>query len=83
MEGLDVFGKVFTVLEIELLLAALLGRAGSCIGVFRRMAKNRSAKLLVNEDAGLLPAHAGVDRSLKAVINYLLDGGDLCCLIWA
>src|SRR5438093_12562661 len=49
VESLDVFGKLFTVFEVKLLLAALLGRAGTRVGVRRGIAKNGSSELLVDE----------------------------------
>ena len=77
------FGKLFTVFEVKLLLAALLGRAGTRVGVRRGIAKNGSSELLVDEDAGLLLGHASFDRRFKAVIYHLLGSGDLSRPLWA
>ena len=61
-------GEVLAVLEVELVLAALLGRAGRDVAVLRRVAEDLGAELLVHEDAGLLlagrpPARAALKPS--------------------
>src|SRR6266496_4190639 len=83
LEGLDVSGEILAVLEIEFFLAALLSRASSCVAIRPGIAKNRTAKLLINQNSGLLLRHSGLECRLETVIDYLLGGGDLCRLICA
>jgi hypothetical protein len=49
-----VVGEVFAVLEVELLLAALLGGTRRDIALGRGVAKNGRSEPLVDQDAGLV-----------------------------
>src|SRR6266403_342779 len=77
VEHFDVPGEIFAVLEVELRLAALLGRARRGVSLCRRGAKDGGAELLVHEDAGFLLGDAGYDGALEAVVDHLLGGRDL------
>src|SRR5207245_7043334 len=77
LEHFDVPGEVIAVLEVELRLAALLGRARCGVPLRRRIAKDGGAELLVHEDAGFLLGDAGYDGALEAVVDHLLGGRDL------
>jgi hypothetical protein len=77
LEHLDVLAELLAVLEVELVLAALLGRASREIALLGRVAQDRGAELLVHEDAGLLLVDAAGQRGLEAVVNHLLGGGDV------
>src|SRR5262249_1190931 len=74
---LDVFGEVLAVLEIELVLAALLGRAGRDVAAAVGVAEDGGAELLIDQDARLLLRHPGSDGHLEALVDDLLGGGDL------
>src|SRR5437870_5452161 len=78
VEHLDVLGEVGAVLEVELVLAALLGRAGGDVAVLGGVVEDGGAELLVHQDAGLGLRHAAGDGRLEAVVDDLLGGGDLC-----
>jgi hypothetical protein len=78
-----VLGEFLATLEIEFLLAAFLSGTSGGITVRPGIAKDGSTKLFVNQDSGLPFRHAGLERSLESVVDYLLGGGDLCRLIWA
>src|SRR5262249_7727620 len=80
-EGLDALGEVLAVLEIELLLPALFGRAGGYVAPRRRVAKDGSTELLIDQDAGFPLGDSGRNSSLEAVVDHLFRGGDLCCLL--
>jgi hypothetical protein len=54
MDGLDVFGELFTVLEVELFLAALFNGTGRRVAVGRCVAKNGAAELFIHQDGGLV-----------------------------
>ena len=58
-------GEVFAVLEIELVLAALLGGARRDIAVLCGVAQDGGAELLVDQDAGFLLGNARAQASLK------------------
>src|SRR5215831_7101181 len=77
MKGLDVRGKVFAILEVKLLLPAFLGRGGYGVPLCGSIAKNGGAELFVNQNAGFLARHAGLERSLEAIVDHLFDSGDL------
>ena len=64
-ELLDVGGEVLAVLEVELVLAALLGRAGRVVAVLRRVVQDLGAELLVHQDAGLVLRDPPASASLK------------------
>jgi hypothetical protein len=53
MEGFDMRCEVLAVFEVELVLRALFSRAAGDVAGRSRVAQNRSAKLLVYQDAGL------------------------------
>jgi hypothetical protein len=72
VEGFDVLGEVLTVLEVELVLAALLGGAGDRVAVRGRVPGDGASKLLVQQDARLLLRHAPRHRRLEAVVDDLL-----------
>ncbi len=76
----DVLGEVLAVLEIELVLPALLGGTGRGVAVFRGVAEDGGAELLVHQDAGLFLWHACGERRLEAVIDDPLGAGDFGCL---
>ena len=77
IERLDVLGEILAVLEVELVLAALLGGAGRGVAVLGGVGENGGAELLVHQDAGLFLRHAARDGGLEAVVDDLLGGGDL------
>ena len=54
MERFDVFGEILPELKIKFFLTAFLGRAGRRVTVRRGIAKNRGAKLFIDEDAGFV-----------------------------
>ena len=69
--------EVVAVLEVELVLAALLGRAGGDQPAGARVAQDRRAELLVDEDAGGSSFGTPLaQRRLQPVIDDLLAGGD-------
>ena len=70
-------GEVFAVLEVEFVLAALLGRARRDVAVLRRVAEDVGAELLVHQDAGLRLGNAAGEGLLEAVVDHPLHGGDL------
>ena len=76
-------GEVFAVLEVELILAALLGRARSDVAVLGRVAEDLGAELLVHQDAGFMLGNAAGQGLLEAVVDHLLHGGDLRRLLAA
>src|SRR5262249_30146814 len=80
LERLDVLGEVLPVLEVEFVLAALLGRAGGGVAVRRRVVKNGGTELLVDEDPRLLLGNAGLECSLKTIVDDFFGGSDLCRL---
>src|SRR5262249_47948223 len=80
-EGLDVLGEVLAVLEIELLLPALFGRAGGYVPPRRRVLKYGSTELLIDQDAGFLLGDSGRNNGLEAIVDHLFRGGDLCRLL--
>ena len=73
-------GKIFAVLELELLLAALLRRAGGDETLRSRVAKDRRAKLLVHQDARPL-LRTPLATAAEAVVDHLLGRGDFCGLV--
>src|SRR5262245_29383672 len=77
IEGLDVFGEVIAVFELEFLLSTLLDGARERVTTSGRVAKDGGAELLVHQDACLLLWHAGFDSGLEAVVDDLLGAGDL------
>src|SRR5262252_2570244 len=77
IEGLDVFGEVIAVFELEFLLPALLDRGRERVTARGRVAKDGGPELLVHQDACLLLWRAGFDSGLEAVVNDLLGAGDL------
>ena len=68
--------EILAILEVELVLAALLGRTGGDDTLGRRIAQDRGAELLVDQDAGLVLGHAAGQRRAEAVIDDLLGAGD-------
>src|SRR5207302_1251852 len=75
VEGLDMAGEILTILKVELLLAALLRRTGGGGALGGRVAQDRGAELLVDEDAGLGGGRAAGQRPPGAAINDLPGGG--------
>src|SRR5579872_4322642 len=69
--------EIPAIFEIELLLAALLRRAGGGEALGLRIAQQRGAELLIDQDARLLPGRARGARRLEAVIDDAPGGGDL------
>src|SRR5262249_23026027 len=69
---------VLAVVEVELLLAALLGWAGDHIALLRCVAQDGSAELFVHQDAGPVGGNSSGDRRQKAVVDDPFGGGDLC-----
>ncbi len=69
--------ELLAVLEVELILPALLGRAGRDVAVLRRVAEDVGAELLVHQDAGLRLGDALGKGLLEAVVDHPLHGGDL------
>jgi hypothetical protein len=68
--------EILAILEIELVLSALLGRAGGDDTPRNRIAQDRGAELLVHQDAGLLLRHASAERRAEAIVDNLLGAGD-------
>ena len=83
MKGLDVFGEIRAVFEVELLLPALFGGTGCCKPLRRGIAEDGGAELLVNQNAGFLLGHTSRQGRLKGVIDDLLGRSNLCRLLWA
>src|SRR5262245_25344450 len=77
IKGLNVFGEVIAVFELELLLSALLDGVCERVTARGRVAKDVGAELLVHQDACLLLWHAGFDSGLEAVVDDLLGARDL------
>src|SRR5213593_1789620 len=75
VESFDMRCEVLAVLEVELFLPALFGRARRRETVCRGITQNSGAKLFVNEDPRLLFWNSGVDGGLEAVVDDLLRGG--------
>src|SRR5207253_4323716 len=74
--GLDVTHEIFAVLKVELVLSALLCRTGGGNALGGRVAQDRGAELLVDQDAGLSGGRAAGQRRPEAVIDDLLGAGD-------
>jgi hypothetical protein len=82
-EVFDVAGEVFAVLEVEFILAALLGRARRDVAVLGRVAEDVGAKLLVHQYAGFVLGHAAGQGVIQALVDHLFHGGDLRSLLAA
>jgi hypothetical protein len=80
VEGLDMARETLAIFEIELVLSALLRRAGGDDTLGGRIAQDRGAELLVHQDAGLFLGHAAGERRLEAIVDDLLGAGDFGCL---
>jgi hypothetical protein len=76
IEGLDVFGELLTVLEVELVLATLFGGARGQVAVLRCIGQDGGTKLFVYKDARLFLRHAGRNSLLEDVVDHLLGGSD-------
>ena len=57
--------EILAIFEVELVLPALLRRAGGDDTLGRRIAQDGGAELLVDQDAGLLLGHAAGERRRK------------------
>ena len=77
LEGFDMAGEVFTVLEIELILSALLDRTSDGKTVRLSIAQYGCPELLVHQNGCLLLRHAGGDGQLETVVDDLFCLGDL------
>ena len=80
MKRFDVRGKLVAILEIELLLAALLGGTRGVESVRRGIAQDGSPELLIDQNAGVLFRYAPRNGRLEPVVDYLLGRCDLRCL---
>ena len=78
VKGFDVLGEILAVFEFELLLPALLGGAGGDIAIALTASRRMAAP---NCSSTRMPAFSlGTprrNRSLEAVVDHLLGGGDL------
>jgi hypothetical protein len=72
MESLDVFGELFTVLEVELFLAALFNGAGRRVALGGCIAKDGIAELFIHQNGGLVPGHAKGYGGLEPIITCLV-----------
>ena len=71
-ERVDVMREILPVLEVELVLAALLGgRTGDDTAV-SCAAQDVGTEALIDEDAGFLRRYAARDREHETVVDYLL-----------
>ncbi len=70
------FGEVLAVLEVEFLLAAFLRWTSRRVIGGSSIAKNGSAKLLIDEDAGFPFWYASLECGLEAVVDHPLGGCD-------
>src|SRR6185369_6015016 len=77
VEGLDMAREILAILEVELLLSALLRRAGGDDALGSGIAEDGGAELLVHQDAGLLLGRASGERRQQAVVDDLLGARDL------
>jgi hypothetical protein len=68
--------EILAVLEVELVLSAFLGRTGGDDALGLRIAQDRGAELLVDQDAGLVGGRAAAQRRAEAVLDDLLGAGD-------
>ena len=75
-ELLDVAREVVAVLEVELVLTALLRRGGGEEATRPRVAEDRGAELLVDEDARARLRHATRDGGKEAVVDDRLGRRD-------
>jgi hypothetical protein len=69
MNGLDVRGEVLAIFEVEIFLTAFFCRTRKGIALLRRIAKNRIAKLLINEYAAFLLGCALSKCLLKTLVD--------------
>src|SRR6266478_2001892 len=76
LDCLDVFGEVLAVLEVEFLLAAFLRWTSRRVIGGPSIAKNGSAKLLIDEDAGFPFWYASLECGLEAVVDHPLGDCD-------
>ncbi len=83
VELFDVPAELLAVLEVELVLAALLRGTGGNEPLLVSVVQNGRTKLLVHEDAGVILRYSVRDGGLEAVVNHLLDGGNLHDLLGA
>ena len=75
-EGFDVRRKMLTVLEVELVPSAPLGRTGRDEAV-SWIAQDRGAEFLVDQDGGHFLRRTGGGRRAKAVIDVTLGASAL------
>src|SRR2546426_11753007 len=75
-ERLDVARAVVAVLEVKLVLAALLRRGGGEKATRPRIAEDRGAELLVDEDTGVRFRHATSDGGEEAFVDDRLRRRD-------
>ena len=73
---LDVGGEVVAVLEVELVLAGLLGRHRQREALLGRQLGDVGAELLVDQHAGRGGVEAALDGLLHALVDQLLGVGD-------
>src|SRR5579864_584194 len=77
LKGLDVGGKVFAVLEIELILSALLDRTSDSKPVRLGVVQYGCPELLVHQDSCTLFRHPGGNRRLETVVDHAFCLSDL------
>lgn len=73
-------GEIIAIFELELVLPALLRRAGRCKALDARVAQNGRAELFVCQNAGFFLRDTRRDCGFESLVNDLFGIGDLCRL---